>query len=202
MDMRVVELLCSRICHDVIAPVSAINNGVELWEDMGPEGAKEAMDLIANAAGQAQRRLLFMRLSYGASGAEADPKTASEVAAGLFAGTRIDLDWANPSAARELPHGALKVLLNVILLASECIGAGGRISVNANGSSVTVSATGKTAQVREGMQEALAGRAAPSTMDARAAVASVTKHFVDHFNLALAVLPAPPDRVDFRISPR
>ena len=61
LDMRVVELLCSRLCHELVSPVGAINNGVELIEEMGAEMADEAIGLIAHSADQASRRLRLLR---------------------------------------------------------------------------------------------------------------------------------------------
>ena len=201
VDIRVVELLCSRICHDLISPVTAINNGVELWNDMGAEVVDDALGLIAHSAEQAQRRLLFLRLAYGAAGGDSGADDAREAAAGLFAGTKIELDWP-AGVARELPRGGLKVLLNAVLLASECIGQGGRIRVHPIGDGVAVTASGKVAALRDGMSEALNGTVSPADLDPRTAHAAITRHFAEHFSLAFSVTAAPPDRIDFRIGSR
>ena len=201
VDIRVVEFLCSRICHDVISPVTAINNGVELWNDMGAEVVEDALGLIAHSAEQATRRLLYLRLAYGAAGADGSVEDAREAAAGLFAGTKIELEWPS-GVAGELPRGGLKVLLNVLMIASESIGQGGRIRVLPDGGGVTVTATGKAAAFRDGVADALAGTLPPANLDPRTAHAAVTRHFADYFSLALAINPAWPDRIDFRIAPR
>lgn len=202
VDIRVVEFLCSRICHDLISPVTAINNGVELWNDMGAEVVDDALGLIAHSAEQATKRLLFLRLAYGAAGADSGVDDARDVAAGLFAGTKIDLDWGK-GVAGELPRGGVKLLLNVVLLASEAIGQGGRIRVLPNGAGVVVvTATGKVAALREGVTDALAGTLPATDLEPRTAHAAVTKHFADHFSLGLDIVTMGPDRIDFRIGPR
>jgi histidine phosphotransferase ChpT len=198
MDIRVVELLCSRICHDLISPVTAINNGVELWNDMGAEVVEDALGLIAHSAEQAKRRLLYLRLAYGAAGADSGLDDAREAAAGLFAGTKIELDWP-AGVAGDLPRGGLKLLLNVVMLASESIGQGGRIGVAENGRGVVVTAAGKVATLRDGIEDALAGKLSAADLDPRTAHAAVTRHFSDHFSLPLKVVALAADRIEFRI---
>ncbi len=69
VDPRVIELLCSRLCHDLISPVSAINNGFELIAEFGDEMRGEAMSLMGDSAREAARRLKFFRIAFGAAGA-------------------------------------------------------------------------------------------------------------------------------------
>ena len=94
LDIRVVELLCSRLCHELISPVGAINNGVELIEEMGAEMADEAIGLIAHSADQASRRLRLLRLAYGTAGSDKSGLAeAAQAAEGYFAGSKIKLEW-------------------------------------------------------------------------------------------------------------
>ncbi|MSP89576.1 MAG: hypothetical protein EXQ92_12320 [Alphaproteobacteria bacterium] len=76
MDQRVLELLMSRVCHDLISPVGAVVNGVELIEDGGADMTDDAMALIAKSARQASRRLQFFRMAYGAAGSGGDRSLA------------------------------------------------------------------------------------------------------------------------------
>ena len=201
VDVRIVEFLCSRICHDVISPITAINNGVELWRDMGPEVVDDALGLIAHSADQATRKVLFLRLAYGAAGSDAGEKEAREVAAGLFEGTKVELEWpAGGGIAEALPDGGLKLVLNVLMIAGECIGTGGRITLAASGAAVTVSATGKTAALRDGVAEALAGTLPLTKLEPRTAHAAMTRHFAENLGCAVELRAAPPDRIDFRIA--
>src|SRR3954468_5609680 len=94
LDIRVVELLSSRLCHELISPVGAINNGVELIEEMGAEMADEAIGLIAHSADQASRRLRLLRLAYGTAGSDKSNLTeVAQAADGYFAGGKIKLEW-------------------------------------------------------------------------------------------------------------
>ena len=70
VDMRVLELLSSKICHDLVSPVSAINNGVELIDDIGGSVVDEAMKLIGDSAALASRRLRLFRMAYGRAGSD------------------------------------------------------------------------------------------------------------------------------------
>lgn len=71
LDLRAVELLCSRLCHDLVSPVGAISNGVELLTEMGPDA--EALTLVGQSAQAAANRLKFYRVAYGAAGADLPP---------------------------------------------------------------------------------------------------------------------------------
>src|SRR5580658_6173068 len=70
IDVQVMELLASKLCHDLVSPISAINNGVELIDDIGGSVVEEAMKLIGDSAGHASRRLRLFRMAYGRAGSE------------------------------------------------------------------------------------------------------------------------------------
>jgi histidine phosphotransferase ChpT len=128
-------LLCSRVCHDVISPVGAIVNGLEVLADEKDEAMKKtALDLIRKSAGQASARLQFARLAYGAAGsagAQIDLGDAGRVASGLLQDDRLKLNWNLP---RELlPKNRVKLLLNLLLIAAATIPRGGTIKVDAVG---------------------------------------------------------------------
>ena len=119
-------LLCSRVCHDVISPVGAINNGL----DEGGADA-DALDLIRTSALNASVRLKLARLAFGASGSvgasidtgEAE-KAAREFAA---AEKKTEIAWSGPRAI--IPKNQVKLLLNLFLVAYGSIPRGGDISV-------------------------------------------------------------------------
>ena len=124
-------LLCSRVCHDVISPVGAIVNGLEVLEDEKDPSMRDfAFDLIAKSSNQASARLQFARLAFGAAGsvgAEIDLRDAEQVARGLFLDNKITLEWAAP--ALMLPKNKVKLLLNLVMIASSAIPRGGSIAV-------------------------------------------------------------------------
>ena len=122
-------LLCSRVCHDVISPVGAINNGLELLDEGGADA--DALDLIRTSALNASVRLKLARLAFGASGSvgasidtgEAE-KAAREFAA---AEKKTEIIWNGPRAI--IPKNQVKLLLNLFLVAYGSIPRGGEIVV-------------------------------------------------------------------------
>ncbi|ACK51454.1 conserved hypothetical protein [Methylocella silvestris BL2] len=124
-------LLCSRVCHDVISPVGAIVNGLEILEDEKDADMRaEALQLIRASAENASARLQFCRLAFGAAGsagASIDTGDAEKVARGLFSDAKIKLDWRAPRVL--LPKNKVKLILNLCLIASAAIPRGGVITV-------------------------------------------------------------------------
>ena len=148
-------LLCSRVCHDVISPVGAIINGLEvLDEEKDEEMRGYAMDLIKKSAEQASARLQFCRLAFGAAGsagASIDTGDAEKVARGLFGGERTQLEWNVPHLL--MPKNQVKLILNLCLIAAAAVPRGGIIEV-------TLSGGGETARIRvtaKGTNAKLAG---------------------------------------------
>ena len=128
-------LLCSRVCHDVISPVGAIMNGLEVLDSEKDEDMRAvAMDLIKKSAVSASARLQFCRLAFGAAGsltAAIDTGDAENVARGLIGNERTALRW---NAQRRLvPKNAVKLLLNLCLIAASAIPRGGVIAVELDG---------------------------------------------------------------------
>jgi histidine phosphotransferase ChpT len=122
-------LLCSRVCHDIISPVGAINNGLELLDEGGADA--DAMDLIRTSALNASVRLKFARLAFGASGsAGASIDTGeAEKAAKDFASVekKTEVTWTGPRVI--IAKNRVKLLLNLFLIAYGAIPRGGSIDV-------------------------------------------------------------------------
>jgi histidine phosphotransferase ChpT len=128
-------LLCSRVCHDVISPVGAIMNGLEVLDSERDEDMRAvAMDLIKKSAISASARLQFCRLAFGAAGsltAAIDTGDAENVARTLIANDRTTLRWNGER--RLVRKNAVKLLLNLCLIAASAIPRGGVISVEFEG---------------------------------------------------------------------
>ena len=122
-------LLCSRVCHDVISPVGAINNGLELLDD--GVGDADALDLIRTSATNASVRLKFARLCFGASGwvgASIDTGEAEKAAKDFaIAEKKTEVSWTGPRAI--IPKNKVKLLLNLFLVAYSGIPRGGSLDV-------------------------------------------------------------------------
>lgn len=126
-------LLCSRVCHDVISPVGAIQNGLEILADEKDAGMREvALDLINKSAHQAGARLKFARIAYGASGsagASLDMGDAEQAARDFIGDEKVRLTWASPRVL--LPKNKIKLLLNLLVIATHAVPRGGTIDVKA-----------------------------------------------------------------------
>lgn len=122
-------LLCSRVCHDVISPVGAINNGLELLDEGGSDA--DALDLIRTSALNASVRLKLARLAFGASGsvgASIDTGEAEKAARDFAqAEKKTEVIWSGPRAI--IAKNRVKLLLNLFLVAYGSIPRGGSIEV-------------------------------------------------------------------------
>lgn len=122
-------LLCSRVCHDVISPVGAINNGLELLDEGGTDA--DALDLIRTSALNASVRLKFARLAFGASGsvgASIDTGEAEKAAKDFAAAEKkTEVTWSGPRAI--IPKNRVKLLLNLFLVAYSAIPRGGSMDI-------------------------------------------------------------------------
>ena len=147
-------LLCSRVCHDVISPVGAIANGLEVLEsERDPDMRGFAMDLIKKSTAVASARLQFCRLAFGAAGsagASIDTGDAEGVARGLVGDDKIKLKWSATRAL--LPKNKVKLILNLVLIASQAIPRGGVIEVTIEGvdaaTTLKVTASGTNAKLQ------------------------------------------------------
>lgn len=128
-------MLCSRVCHDLINPVGAIGNGLEVLGDPNQAAmADGAQELIASSAKQARARLEFARLAYGASstaGTDIDTRECERVGKLLFEIEKAELDWKVPLIL--LPKHKAKLLMNMMLIAANAVPRGGLVTVGVDG---------------------------------------------------------------------
>ncbi len=166
-------LLCSRVCHDIISPVGAIINGLEVLDEENSEDMKEfAFDLIRKSAGQASAKLQFARLAFGAAGsagAEIDLADAEKVATGYMQGEKAQFTWEAPRIL--MPKNLVKLILNLLLLAISAIPRGGLIKVVISGDAATprfvFRASGTNARVPPAFEHLVPGTLAGITVDAQ-----------------------------------
>lgn len=128
------SLLCSRLCHDLLSPVGALNNGLELLADeTDPAMRQRCMDLLAESARTSANKLKFFRLAFGAAGGfgeQIDAREAQAAIEGLLADhKRIALHWLVEAA--QLPKPAAKALLNLAVIAADALVRGGDLTVGA-----------------------------------------------------------------------
>src|SRR5688572_310175 len=128
------SLLCSRLCHDLLSPVGALNNGLELMADeQDPEMRERCLELLEESAKASASKLKFFRLAFGAGGGfgdNIDTQEARSALEGLFgAEKRTEFGWM--VSDDDLPKGAVKLLLNLALIAGDALVRGGRLDVGA-----------------------------------------------------------------------
>jgi len=170
-SLDLAALVASRVCHDIISPVGAITNGLEVLDEEGSEDMRDfAMDLIRKSARQASAKLQFARLAFGAAGsagAEIDLGDAQAVATGFMENEKSDLTWDVPRHL--MPKNFVKLLLNLILIANQCVPRGGEIKVTMEGEPsapvFTLTAQGLNPRIPLGMKEILSGEE-PERVDA------------------------------------
>jgi histidine phosphotransferase ChpT len=173
-SLDLAALLCSRVCHDVISPVGAIVNGLEVMDLEKDEAMRnDALRLVRESAGRASSRLQYARLAFGAggsAGASIDLGAAQTVARGYFDDEKAELIWETQRLF--LPKNKVKLLLNLLLLAGPSIPRGGSIKVVIEGgeaaSSMTVTASGPNARIPPHAVELLAGISPTGAIDAHA----------------------------------
>ncbi len=172
------SLLCSRLCHDLLSPVGALNNGIELLADEhDPEMRARCLDLLAESARASANKLKFFRLAFGAAGGFADVVDTREAKAaidGLFGGDgRIKLGWMVEEPT--MSKAALKVLLNVALIAGDALVRGGSLDVGAEkheqGLDIVVRAEGNRIVLDPELKQTLIGETSEDEVAPRAAAA-------------------------------
>ena len=168
-------LLCSRVCHDLISPVGAIMNGLEVMEEDKDDAETKtfAMDLIKKSARTASAKLQFCRLAFGAAGsagAQIDSGDAEKVTRGLIEDGKTSITWNLPRVL--LPKNRVKLLLNMVLIAGQTIPRGGMITIDPIGEGETmsfkVSAVGTNAKLPQAVSALLKGEAGDHAVDAHA----------------------------------
>ena len=190
-DLDLAALLCSRVCHDIISPVGAIANGLELFDDpeMDDETKETAMEMVRSSAKTASAKLKFCRIAFGAAGsagASIDMGEAGEMAKGFMGSEKVRLDWLAPKENR--PKQQVKLLLNMLLMAMAGVPRGGLITVEADGEVFTARAQGDRAKVPEAIAQVLDGTADLGVLDARLVQPYYAKQLAQSAGLTLTMM--------------
>ena len=170
-DLELAALISSKICHDVIGPVGAIYNGLEILDEDDDQEAKNyALDVIRNVTEQASARLQFCRFAFGAAGSagsQIDTGDAETISRGFFEDDKTKLAWNLPRTL--VAKNRVKLLLNLLLLAGQTIPRGGTLTVDPVGTGEAmgfkIRATGTNAKIQPAVVPLLNGEA-PDGVDA------------------------------------
>jgi len=171
-SLDLAALISSRLCHDVISPVGAIVNGLEVLEEEKDPAMREiALDLVRKSAEQASARLQFARLAFGAAGsagAQIDVGDAEQVARGFVRDAKAEMTWSAPRVL--LPKNKVKLLLNLLVIAMGTVPRGGTVVVTVEGNEpdtvLKIVTTGPMLRIPNGVVELVAGQPEDGRVDA------------------------------------
>jgi histidine phosphotransferase ChpT len=204
----VIELLASRICHDLVSPVGAINNGVEFMEEMGDdaEQRKEALGLIQHSASQASAKLMAFRIAYGAGGRDPNikPEDVQKAFSHLIsADGKISQTWDpfGNLGPKPLPYAYCKMLMAGMMLAMECLTKGGYVSVRPGEGDQTLIIAESDAGVllRDNVEAALRQDIQTEDLDPRLVHPYAISVVAEHYGYNLRVKDKRDDRVTFAL---
>jgi histidine phosphotransferase ChpT len=184
-SMEFAALLCSRLCHDLLSPVGALNNGLELMADeTDPEMRQRCLDLLGDSARTSANKLKFFRLAFGSAGGYGDSVPAHEARSaieGMFASTgRVSLGWI--VAEESLGKLPAKILLNLALIAGDALVRGGQLDIGAERrdsvTEIVVRAEGPKIVLDPELRSALNGGITLAGLSARTAAAWMVHNLV------------------------
>lgn len=208
------SLLCSKLCHDMLSPVGAMSNGLELLADeKDPEMRARCIELLEQSATISTNKLKFFRLAFGAAGGFGDAVPVEEVREVIDAlaadNKRIEVNWAIDGSS--LPKPAVKVMLNFAHIALDALIRGGTLDIGAEmrdgNAEIVVRASGDRIAFDDTIGKALEGRLAPGELSSRTAAAHMIALLAEEIGGGLqfkrddnalllgAVLPQPPGMI-------
>jgi len=193
-DLEIAALLSSKICHDVIGPVGAIYNGLEVLDEEGnDENSKAyALDVIRNFTKQASAKLQFARFAFGAAGSAGsliDLSTCEQITRGFVETGKHTLNWA--PIAQQMTKDRAKLLLNLVLSALTALPRGGEITVTISGeeqnTSFEIHCRGVGARPPQNLEEFISGEFRGS-LDALTIQPYYTTRLAAKANMRLSVM--------------
>ncbi len=200
LDIHFLELLTSKICHDLISPIGAVNNGVEFLEEMGADAGEEVTSLIAFSANQASAKLQAFRLAYGTGGADSNlkPEDAFKAIAGVVdPDGKIKQDWDayGDIGHDERPTGFIKILTAGLLLAMEGLPKGGTLSVSkGDNDSTVISAQGENAALKNEVVQALSLSLSSNQLEPKYVHGHMTGLLSSHYGFTISYNQTEPDQ--------
>ncbi|WP_374652594.1 histidine phosphotransferase family protein [Dongia sp.] len=206
IDLAVLELTCSRFCHDLISPIGAVNNGLELLEDeQDPELVAEARALAARSARRASILLQAYRCALGNAGNQASFGfgEAIKLARDFLEGSKVTLSGVPAMSPSDLPAGWSKLLLIGIILMSETLARGGDLALKVEGDG----ATARFAIIAEGAQIVFAddyklllgGDGNVAALDARNVLAYLTGLLATRLRMKIEIIQGGAGKLEFHL---
>jgi histidine phosphotransferase ChpT len=191
-DIRLLEMMASKICHDLISPVGAISNGVEILEELGPDAGEDVTGLISFSATQAAAKLKTLRMAYGLGGADSSikPEDVHKTFGDFIGGDgRVKQDWDphKPLGTTAPTAGFSKILICSMLLVIEGLPKGGLIRVTkADDTTTLISGEGENAGLKPDYLEALDQKTSTESLTPKQVHACLTGLLAAHYGFTLS----------------
>ncbi len=177
VDISILELVCSRLCHDMVGPVGAATNGIELLRELSTAQTEDIIDMTDASARTAWRRLEFFRVAFGYGGGRGGWGTTElgKLAKGMLTDSRVKLDWQVAADIDALQGRGGKLVLNLLLLVAEAMPRGGALVVKVEraGTDIAVAITGEgpNATLHPRVANTVQGKIPPGELDSRVILA-------------------------------
>ena len=192
-DLDFSAFLVSRVCHDLVGPLGAVVNGLEVLEDERDAAMRaDALKVVTSSAAQALARLQYLRIAFGAAGsagAELDLSEVGRLVAGLLNGGKVRLQWETPRV--NWPKDWAKLVMNAVLIATDCLPRGGTVRIETSTDPAVfgfkIVATGQGARIVADVERALRGEADESSYDARGVQPCLTHRLAKKLNAGLTM---------------
>lgn len=206
-ELEFAALLVSRVCHDLVSPLGAVVNGLEVLEEEHDAAMrKDALHLVGSSAENALTRLQFLRLAFGAAGSagtEVDMDEVGKMITGWFSGSRITVRWEHTGCIWPKAWG--KLIMNAAMLATDCLPRGGRLSctpvAGPEQNGFILHAAGPGARITEDTAGALRGKPPEESYNARAIQPVLAFRLADALHTGLSLISENTDQVDIIARP-
>lgn len=194
-ELKMAEMLCTRLCHDLTGPIGAVNNGAEFLQEEGFEMQSEAMELILSSASEAVNRLQFYRQAYGrqSEAGEASLSEKKQTVEDFFANTKIKIDWPDAHADASPVSVSQKMgrlILNLLIIASGVLLKGGTIAIRTQHeegvkNTIHLTATGDIVKMDPDVLRILSREAALSQLTPKTVQLALTLTLTDEIGASL-----------------
>jgi len=200
IDVRVLELLTARLCHELAGPISAVVNGVELMSEEDPDFVADAVRLVGTSARTVSKRLQFYRFAYGTlPGEGASTATGRDLALKYFDAGNVHCAWPAEEPARPLEWQRVACML--LVLAAEALPRGGTVTVRGQGTGMAIEADGDVVRLTPEAQAGLQADVSIENLTARGVHAHLCMRFAADVGLKIAPPRLEPRRLRVELTP-
>lgn len=196
-EIKLAEMLCTRLCHDLTGPIGAVNNGAEFLSEEGFDMQGEAMQLIVSSAHEAVNRLQFYRQAYGRVNdhGEASLSEKKRLAEEFFKSTKLKLNWQDnyaDASGISVSQKMARLFMNMMIVSAAAMIKGGtmevRVAEHADVREFTLDATGEMVKLEPEMREILTGEGDPSALSPKTAQAFLTAKLAGELGASIELI--------------